>query len=131
VTGLDTNVVLRYFLGDDPIQSPKSRRVIVGFTAATPGWIGLTTVLEFVWVLKKKFGLPRHTIADALDRLLSQDFVVVEQAQVVATAVQLYRSFRADFADCLIAESAKAAGCTRTLTFDEMAARDLQMEMID
>lgn len=101
------------------------------FTAAKPGWIALATVLEFVWVLKRKFGMPRHVIADALDRLLAQDSVVIEQAEVVAAAAQLYRSLRADFADCLVLESAKAAGCTRTLTFDEIAARDLEMELID
>jgi predicted nucleic-acid-binding protein len=130
MTGLDTNVVLRYFLGDDPIQSSKSRSIMAGFTVANPCWIALTTVLEFVWVLNRKIGLPRQAIADALDGLLSQGSVVVEQAQVVASAVQLYRSFRADFADCLVVESAKAAGCARTLTFDEIAARDLQMELI-
>jgi predicted nucleic-acid-binding protein len=131
VTGLDTNVVLPYILGDDPLQSPKSRRIMAGFTAANPGWIALATVLEIVWVLKRKIGVPRYSIADALDRLLAQDSIVIEQADVVAAAAQLYRSLRADFADCLVAESAKAAGCTRTLTFDQIAARDLQMELID
>jgi predicted nucleic-acid-binding protein len=63
--------------------------------------------------------------------LLAQDGVVVEQAEVVALAVQRFRFSRADFADCLIAASAKAAGCTRTVTFDRIAARDADMEILE
>jgi predicted nucleic-acid-binding protein len=44
--------------------------------------------------------------------------------------LNLYRNTRADFADCLIAASAKAAGCSRTVTFDRIAARDAGMELI-
>jgi predicted nucleic-acid-binding protein len=55
---------------------------------------------------------------------------VIEQASLVERAMQLYRKGNADFADCLIATSAKAAGCSRTLTFDRKAARDAGMELI-
>jgi predicted nucleic-acid-binding protein len=54
----------------------------------------------------------------------------VEQDLIVATAVQQFRATRADFADCLISASARAAGCTRTVTFDRIAARDAGMELI-
>lgn len=130
MTGLDTNVLLRYFLNDDPLQSPKTKRIMSSLHAADPGWIGLATLLEFVWVLKSKNRTMRAAIAVTLDRLLAQDSVVVEQAEVVARAVRRFRSSKADFADCLIAESARAAGCARTLTFDEIAARDAGMELI-
>ena len=62
--------------------------------------------------------------------MLSQDAFVIEQAAVVARAVRSFRASKADFADCLIAESAKEAGCSRTLTFDEVAARDAGMQLI-
>jgi predicted nucleic-acid-binding protein len=58
------------------------------------------------------------------------DSIVVEQDLIVATAVQQFRATRADFADCLISASARAAGCTRTVTFDRIAARDAGMELI-
>ena len=58
------------------------------------------------------------------------DSIVVEQDMIVASAVQRFRTTRADFADCLIAASARAAGCARTVTFDRLAARDAGMELI-
>ena len=55
---------------------------------------------------------------------------MVEQAEIIEKALQRYRRGRADFADCLIAASAKAAGCSRTVTFDRIASRDAGMELI-
>jgi len=42
----------------------------------------------------------------------------------------LQKARKADFADCLIAASARAARCSRTLTFDRIAARDAGMKLI-
>lgn len=130
MTGLDTNVLLRYFLNDDPGQSPKAQHAMRSLNEAEPGWIGLATILEFVWVLKSKNRAKKSAIAAALEDLLAQDFIVVEQGKVVAQAVRRFRISKAEFADCLIAASAHAAGCTRILTFDEDAAEDAGMELL-
>ena len=128
--GLDTNLLLRYFLDDDPVQSPKARRMMKSLSEVEPGWVTLAAVLEFVWVLKSKNRAQRMGIATTLDRLLALDAVAVEQAEVLAEAVRRFRFSKADFADCLIAASARAAGCSKTVTFDQIAARDAGMELI-
>lgn len=128
--GLDTNVLLRFYLNDDAVQSPRARRIVDSLQTSEPGWVGLASILEMAWVLKKRKGASRDQIADLLDTLLSQDVIVVEQAVVVGKAVQRFRSARAGFADCLVAESARAAGCAKTVTFDEIAARDLGMDLV-
>ncbi len=130
MTGLDTNLLLRYFLDDDPVQSPKARRLMKSLSEVEPGWASLAAILEFVWVLKSKNRAQRMTIAITLDRLLALDTVVVEQAEVLAEAVRRFRFSKVDFADCLIAASARAAGCSKTVTFDHIAARDAGMELI-
>jgi predicted nucleic-acid-binding protein len=131
VTGLDTNVLLRFFAQDDQRQSPLADATMASLTKENPGWVGLATVLEFVWAMSKKMRFAKAVVCDALDRLLMLETIVVEQDATVASAVQRFRSTRADFADCLIAISAQAAGCTKTLTFDEIAARDAGMELIN
>jgi predicted nucleic-acid-binding protein len=130
VIGLDTNVLLRFYLKDDAVQSPKAQLIVNSLRAGEPGWVALATILELVWVMKRKTGAGRDEIASLLELLLADDVIVIEQSGAVARAAQRFRSTKADFADCLIAESARAAGCTRTLTFDEIAARDLGMELI-
>ena len=130
MTGLDTNVLLRYFLNDDPLQSPKARCVMASLNLSNPGWVGVPTILELVWVLKSKNRASRSTIAATIEQLLARESVTVEGDAIVAQAVRRFRFSRAEFADCLIALSAQAAGCTKTLTFDEIAARDAGMELI-
>jgi predicted nucleic-acid-binding protein len=130
VTGLDTNVLARFFLQDDPQQSPKADAIMSALSLREPGWIGVAVILELVWVMSRKNRLDRRAITTVLSHLLTREEIVVEQSSIIQTALQLYRKDRADFADCLIAASAKAAGCSRTVTFDRIAARDAGMELI-
>lgn len=130
MTGLDTNVLVRFFAQDDAIQSPKADAIFASLTSAEPGWIGVASVLELVWVMTSQKRLDRGGIATVLSQLLTRDEIVIEQANVVQNALQLYQKGKADFADCLIAASARAAGCSRTMTFDRIAARDAGMEPI-
>jgi predicted nucleic-acid-binding protein len=80
--------------------------------------------------MSKKMRFAKPVVCNALERILLLESVVLEQDIIVASAVQQFRSTRADFADCLIAASARAAGCSETVTFDHIAARDAGMELI-
>jgi predicted nucleic-acid-binding protein len=73
---------------------------------------------------------PRR-VAQVLDKLRASRDVIVGQEDAVREALRLYRTGNADFADCLIASSAKAAGGSRTVTFDRRAARGAGMELIE
>jgi predicted nucleic-acid-binding protein len=55
---------------------------------------------------------------------------VIEQENLVREALLIYRKSNADYPDCLIAASARAAGCGKTVTFDKIAARDAGMELL-
>ena len=130
MTGLDTNILARFFLQDDPLQSPKADAIMGALSLSEPGWIGMATVLELVWVLSTKNRIDRTGITKILSHLLTREEIVIEQSNILQTALQLYRNGNADFADCLIAASARAAGCSRTVTFDRIAARDAGMELV-
>jgi len=128
--GLDTNILVRFFTHDDPCQVPHAERLMKSLTRTEPGWIALATILELVWVITSKAGGNRREVIPILDFLLARDEIVIEQSSVIESALQKFRSGNADFADCLIAASAAAAGCSRTVTFDRIAARDTGMQLI-
>jgi predicted nucleic-acid-binding protein len=130
VIALDTNVLVRFFAKDDPHQSQAARAFLGSLTSDQPGWIGVATILELVWVMSSQFRVGRAGIEEMLDRLLSREEIRIEQSETLEGSLQLFRSGRADFADCLIACSARAAGCTKTVTFDRIAARDAGMELL-
>jgi predicted nucleic-acid-binding protein len=131
VTGLDTNILVRFFAQDDRLQSARADEIMGSLTAENPGWVGLATILELVWVLGSKNRFDQNTIAKTVDQLLTREDILVEQAEVVRSALRLFRKGKADFADCLIVLSARVAGCSRTVTFDRRAARDAGMELLE
>ena len=80
--GLDTNVVVRYLAQDDPVQSPKATQIFERrLTEQDPGFISLVTMVETVWVLDTVYGLPAQEIAQAVERMLQADTLVVQNEQ--------------------------------------------------
>jgi predicted nucleic-acid-binding protein len=128
--GLDTNVLVRFFMQDDSLQSPKASEIMRTLTAENPGWIGVTTLVELIWVLSSKNRFDRKTICGTISQLLLQEEIEVEHADLVQNALRLFQKGSADFSDCLSALSAQAAGCSRTVTFDRRAARETGMELL-
>lgn len=130
MTGLDTNVLVRYVMQDDPRQSARATRLIESFTAEEPGFVALVVVLELVWVLSGSYRVGRAQVAAALESLLRSKELVVDRADLVAQALRRYRDAGADFADALIERIAVAAGCPVTMTFDVGAAKAAAMTLV-
>lgn len=130
MTGLDTNVLVRYIMQDDPRQSALATRLLESLTADAPGFVSLISVVELSWVLSSAYELDRVQLVQAIEVLLRTKEIVVDRAETVWKAVRLFQSANADFADCLIERSAAAAGCERTMTFDRGAAKGCGMTLV-
>ena len=128
--GLDTNVLLRYILQDDPLQSALATQLVESFTVTTPGFIPLICLTEAYWVLDHTYKLSRPLIANALEELLHIDSLLIEQASLVKQALSAYSNSSADFDDCLIMQSALAGGCDFIFTFDKVAAKSGVMQLL-
>ncbi len=128
--GLDTNVLVRYLMQDDPRQAEKASRLIESLTPESPGFVTVVALVELVWVLSSCYDLTREQIAQALDALLRTKEIVLDRADQVAQALRTFRASAADFADCLIERTAAAAGCEQTMTFDTGAAKRAGMTLI-
>jgi len=130
VTGLDTNILVRHFMQDDPVRIGLVKQLMDGFSPENPGWICLPVLVELVWVLTRIYRLKKPAIVYVLDTLLRSQDLLVEQADFVRAALHMHRTGNAGFQDYLIATTAQAAGCSRTVTFDEVAARDAGMDLL-
>lgn len=122
MTGLDTNVIVRFLMKDDAEQAAQATIVFAEFTTAAPGFVCREVLVELVWVLQKIYRLPRADIADAIEGLLGASEIVVETADQVAVAVDRLRKGGPGFADQMIALAGQGAGCDTTVTFDRKAA---------
>jgi predicted nucleic-acid-binding protein len=122
--GLDSNILVRYLTQDDPIQSPKATAIIERrLTEENPGFVCIVAMAETVWVLDRACGLAMHEIAAAIERMLQTDVLVVENEQEVFTAMIALKEGHGSFADALIVALGARVGCSRTLTFDQIALR--------
>lgn len=124
MTGLDTNVLVRYLVQDDPKQSAAATRFIEGsLTALTPGFISTIVLCEVAWVLADCYGADKARIRKVIEGVLGTKQLVVEQVELVRAALRDWERANADFSDALIGLIATANGSLRTVTFDRAAAK--------
>jgi predicted nucleic-acid-binding protein len=110
---LDTNILARYLLDDEPVQARVARRLLAD--AKAEYWIPVTVVLELAWVLRKAEA-PRGVVMGRLRDLLSFRNVRVQNADLVFQALR-WAAQGMDLADALhLVLSGKAE---RFATFDE------------
>ena len=110
---LDTNILARYLLDDEPAQARTARRLLAD--AKAEYWIPVTVVLELAWVLRKT-DAPRNVVMERLRDLLSLRNVRVQNADLVFQALR-WAAQGMDLADALhLVLSGKAE---RFATFDE------------
>ena len=122
--GIDTNVLVRLIVADDPRQTSIARNFIRDrCTAGEPGFVSNIVLAEIAWTLAAGYSYSRHQIADAIERIMETIQLQIESSTDVAAALIEYRAGPADFADCLIGQTNRTADCSRTVTFDRKAAK--------
>jgi predicted nucleic-acid-binding protein len=121
--GLDTNVIVRYIMQDDLVQSRKATRLVEeNLSSETPGYITLVTLAEVIWVLKSVYEIASKDLINLVGMLLATKQIRTERASTVYRAVKVFDSGRADFSDALIVVVGMEDGCTEVVSFDKKAA---------
>ncbi len=129
--GLDTNVLVRYLVQDDPKQAAKASRFIeTQCTEESPCYIGHIVLCELAWVLESNYQQTREGIAVIIEQLLQVGQLEVATPEVVWRALNDYRTSNADFPDHLLARVNESAGCNKTVTFDKKASKQPAFEML-
>ena len=123
MTAVDTNVIVRYLVGDDAEQAEAARALIDGLTPGAPGFICREVVIEVAWVLERSYRFTRARVAETLMDLTASDSLVVENSDDVAAAAHRYREGGAGFSDLMILAAAERAEAMPLHTFDRRLAR--------
>ncbi|MDE0286742.1 MAG: type II toxin-antitoxin system VapC family toxin [Gammaproteobacteria bacterium] len=113
---VDTNVLVRAAVQDHPEQSAHAAKALQDASLVA---IPLPALCEFVWVLRRGYGMSVTLIADALVRLMNSDNVVVNRP-AVETGLSVLRA-GGDFADGVIAHEGNRAGAEEFISFDKKA----------
>ena len=112
---VDTNVVVRYLVGDHPDQSERARAL---FREAQV-WVSSTVLLETAWVLGKTYGYKPHQIAWALRLLGGLPTVTLQNPDQMARALGWLEHL--DPADAM--HLAQAVDAEAFVSFDQKLVR--------
>ena len=126
---LDTNVVVRVLIGDDPQQTPIAEKAFLA--AIDSGGIYLPDVVlaEVAWVLRG-YDLDRATRHRLLEQLVRTRGVVVDDIDAVIDALDRFRQ-AGDLADQLILARATSAAALPVMTFDRRFSGSDGVELLD
>jgi predicted nucleic-acid-binding protein len=119
LTGLDTNVLVRFLTRDDEEQFAKAQKLMRDLQVrGESAYISAIVLAELSWVLSASYGFDRAAIASTVESLLQTVEFTVEDRELVNAALEEFRRGKAQLADSLIGARNRAAGCDLTVTFD-------------
>lgn len=116
---VDTNVLVRYLLQDDPDMGAAAARLLDGGKQLG---ISLVALAETAFVLSRVYGVPREEVVDLLVQLLRKrniETLGVDKDLVASSLLACRPSGRVNYADALINADARAHSDGKLYTFDE------------
>lgn len=129
--GVDTNVLVRFFVEDDARQTESARRFLRQRTVDDPAFVSAVVLAELAWALKANYDYERDQVYATLAIVLASFNIVVEREKLITEALNAGRATNADVADCILAAVAREAGCERVVTFDRPSVRSIAgMELL-
>jgi predicted nucleic-acid-binding protein len=116
---IDTNVLVRLLVRDDPRQFDAAEKFIV-----KGAWVSHVVLVETLWVLDVVYERSAEQMVAALERLLAHAELTLQDADVVAAALGQFRAKPTlGFSDCLVLEVARKSGHLPLGTFDRQLGK--------
>ena len=126
---VDTNILLRYLLGDNQTQAAKAEKLINGKDLVL---ITDVVLAEAIWTLKgKKYQLNKNDLVAVIQALFKEPNIRFENGQAVWMALNDYRKAKsvgskmADFPDALIVNKAKSIASDQKIELDGIYTFDI------
>ncbi len=122
---MDTNILLRYLMGDVPAQSARAAGLMERLeSGAERAEVVESVISEAVLTLESLYEVPRPEIAEKLAAILAFRGAHVPAKGALIHALARFSSTSADFVYCLLAAKARQGGLT-VYSFDAKDFRRL------
>jgi predicted nucleic-acid-binding protein len=128
---LDTNVLIRFLIEDDPQQAAIVHQLFRDAEQSGQAMrVTSLVLLESIWVLESVYQVSRSAILDTISELLALPVLEIEQQPAIRRFIESARTSSVDLSDALIGHCARGSGCEVVLTFDKEAARSELFERL-
>jgi len=129
--GIDTNILVRFLVGDDELQAQKVYKIFKKAESSKDElYVPLLVILELTWVLESVYEIPREEIVDSIRELLLMPILKFEHQAALQQFTQVAQGNKYDLSDLIIAYSAKEQGCESVITFDKKASKFYLFEIV-
>jgi predicted nucleic-acid-binding protein len=124
VIGLDTNILLRLWLNDDPARNRRIDALLAEHGNAPRSLLISDVVLaEAVWTLRSTYEQDKAAQLLAVRSLLEEVAFEFEDREAVLLAVSMFKQRTCGFSDCLVTAKNTRLGCGFTATFDRRMSK--------
>ena len=125
MNALDTNVLVRFLVEDDKVQSRRARKLVEEAVMDEEElFVPDLVVVETAWVLKRSYSLKKEHICKVLRMLLGARNIRFESSDRLARAISAYEKGRGGFSDYLIRAVASEWDCETVATFDQVLQKE-------
>ena len=101
---IDTNVILRYLLGDHQRFSPRAKKFMQDVATGTrKAEIPSVVIVECIYVMEKYYKIAKSEIVDALNRILNFKGIVNPERSEILSALIKFDETNIDIVDCILA----------------------------
>ena len=116
---LDTSILIRYFTADDVRKANQCENLFREARAGrTPLFLTHLAIAETIWVLSKKYQIPKLAIIEGMRKLLNTPHVYCDDTPRVLAALGLFESKSISFIDAYHATFLPAKGITEIYSYD-------------
>ena len=122
---LDTNVLVRFLVEDDPAQTEQAKAILKKIVdSGSACFIPDIVLCELVWVLRSSYRVSKPEVVERLRALSLANHLILQSTDLVTEAIDAYASGKGDFSDYLIRGIAQSAGAEIVATFDRALHQD-------
>jgi len=128
--GIDTNILIRFLMGDDEQQAKKVYKIFKKTESEKNElFVPLLVMLELIWVLESVYEIPRTDILESISELILMPILKFEHQSALQHFTHAAQGNKYDLSDLLISHSAKYQGCETVITFDKKASKYTLFEL--
>lgn len=131
MNGIDTNILVRFLVGDDKQQAKKVYTIFKKVESDKKElFVPLLVIMELIWVLESVYEISRTDILDSIGEMLLMPILNFENQSTLQEFIAAAQGNKYDLSDLLIAHSARTQGCETVITFDKKASKSNLFELV-
>ncbi len=116
---VDTNIILRFLIGDISDQLAKTKKLIERIEKREEKvYLPLLCAFEVVFTLEKFYQIPRAEIEEKLSILFSLKGIQLPSKNIFLKALKVYKEINISFADAFVITLMKDSGINEIYSFD-------------